>query len=163
MVIDADQVAREVVTADSSGLAAIRQRFGEAVMAPDESLDRGALGRIVFADEQARRDLEAITHPLISERTRSLMESAAPEQIVVHEVPLLAELDMAAAYHLTVVVAASDDIRVARLTGGRGFTQEDARARIAAQASDRARRACAAPRPCSCPQPRWTARTRTAA
>ena len=143
MVIDADQVAREVVTADSSGLAAIRQRFGEAVMAPDDCLDRGALGRIVFADEQARRDLEAITHPLISERTRSLVESATPEQIVVHEVPLLAELDMAAAYHLTVVVVASDDIRVARLTGGRGFTQEDARARIAAQASDRARRACA--------------------
>lgn len=143
VVIDADQVAREVVAVDSTGLAAIRQRFGEAVMAPDGSLDRGALGAIVFADEQARRELEAIAHPLISERTRSLMESAAPEQIVVHEVPLLAELDMAAAYHLTVVVAASDERRVARLTGGRGFTQADARARIAAQASDRVRRASA--------------------
>src|SRR5664280_2380017 len=143
LVIDADQLAREVVAVGSAGLAAIRQRFGDAVMAPDSSLDRGALGGIVFADEQARKDLEAITHPLIGARTRSLLESAAPEEIVVHEVPLLAELDMAAAYHLTVVVGADDDIRIARLTGGRGFTPADARARIAVQASDRGRRAAA--------------------
>jgi dephospho-CoA kinase len=143
LVIDADQLAREVVAVGSAGLAAIRQRFGDAVMAPDGSLDRGALGGIVFADEQARKDLEAITHPLIGARTRSLLESAAPEEIVVHEVPLLAELDMAAAYHLTVVVGADDDIRMARLTGGRGFTPADARARIAVQASDRGRRAAA--------------------
>jgi dephospho-CoA kinase len=143
VVIDADQLAREVVAVDSTGLAAIRQRFGDAVMAPDGSLDRGALGEIVFADAQARKDLEAITHPLIGARTRLLAESAAPQEIVVHEVPLLAELDMAAAYHLAVVVGADDDIRVARLTGWRGFTAADARARIAAQASDHARRAAA--------------------
>src|SRR5664280_13760 len=125
-VIDADQLAREVVAVDSAGLAAIRQRFGDVAMAPDGSLDRGALGGIVFADEVARKDLEAITHPLISARTRSLLESAAPGQIVVHEVPLLAELDMAAAYHLTVVVGADDDIRMGRLTGGRGFRPADA-------------------------------------
>ena len=142
-VIDADQLAREVVAVDSAGLAAIRQRFGDVAMAPDGSLDRGALGGIVFADEAARKDLEAITHPLISARTRSLLESAAPGQIVVHEVPLLAELDMAAAYHLTVVVGADDDIRMGRLTGGRGFRPADARARIAVQVSDRARRAAA--------------------
>ena len=142
-VIDADQLAREVVAVDSAGLGAIRQRFGDAVIAPDGSLDRGALGGIVFADEQARKDLEAITHPLIGARTRSLMESAAPEEIVVHEVPLLAELDMAATYHLTVVVGADEDIRMARLTGGRGFTAADARARIAVQASERRRRAAA--------------------
>src|SRR5450631_201078 len=142
-VIDADQLTREVVAVDSAGLAAIRQRFGEAVIAADGSLDRGALAGIVFADEQARKDLEAITHPLIGARTRLLVESVAPEEIVVHEVPLLAELDMAAAYHLTVVVGADDDIRMARLTGGRGFTAADARARIAVQASDRRRRAAA--------------------
>jgi dephospho-CoA kinase len=142
-VIDADQLAREVVAVDSAGLAAIRQRFGDAAMAPDGSLDRGALGGIVFADERARKDLEAITHPLIGGRTRSLLESAAPGKIVVHEVPLLAELDMAAAYHLTVVVGADDDIRMGRLTDGRGFRPADARARIAVQASDRARRAAA--------------------
>jgi dephospho-CoA kinase len=143
VVIDADQLAREVVAIDSAGLVAIRQRFGDVVMAPDGSLDRGALGGIIFADAQARKDLEAITHPLIGARTRLLMESAAPEAIVVHEVPLLAELDMAAAYHLTVVVGAEVELRVARLTGGRAFSETDARARIAAQAGDRARRAAA--------------------
>jgi dephospho-CoA kinase len=143
LVIDADQMAREVVARDSTGLAAIHRRFGDAVMAPDGSLDRGALGRIVFADERARKDLEAITHPLIGERTRALMEAAEFGKIVVHEVPLLAELDLATAYHLTVVVCAENDIRVARLTGGRGFTEVDARARIAAQISDRGRLAAA--------------------
>jgi dephospho-CoA kinase len=143
VVIDADQVAREVVAVDSAGLGAIRQRFGDVVVAPDGSLDRRSLGEMVFADAQARKDLEAITHPLIGARTRTLMEVARPGQIVVHEVPLLAELDMGAAYHLTVVVGASEDVRMARLTGGRGFTETDARARIAAQADDGVRRAAA--------------------
>ncbi len=139
LVIDADQLAREVVAVGSSGLAAIRERFGDAVMAADGSLDRGALGEVVFADAQSRRDLDAITHPLIGARTRSLVESAAPGAIVVHDVPLLAELHMSSAYHLTVVVGSDEDIRVARLTGARGLTKADARARIAAQASDRQR------------------------
>jgi dephospho-CoA kinase len=143
VVIDADLLARAVVEPGSPGLAAIRARFGDAVLAPDGSLDRGALGAVVFADGQARKDLEAITHPLIGARTHSLMESAAPEAIVVHEVPLLAELGMAAAYHLTVAVGVDDDLRVARLTGGRGFSEADARARIAAQASDLQRREAA--------------------
>ncbi|MHB8184883.1 MAG: dephospho-CoA kinase [Dermatophilaceae bacterium] len=143
VVIDADLLAREVVEAGSTGLAEIRERFGDAVLAADGSLDRGALGEIVFADVQARKDLEAITHPLIGARTRSVVESVAPGRIVVHDVPLLVELDMAANYHLTVVVGAEEDIRMARLTTGRGFTEADARARIAAQAGDRARRAAA--------------------
>src|SRR5450756_1530888 len=120
VVIDADQLAREVVAPGSTGLDAIRQRFGDVVMTPDGSLDRGALGEIVFADAKARKDLEAITHPLIGAQTRSLVESAEPQEIVVHDVPLLAELDTSAAYHLTVVVGADDDVRMARLTGGRG-------------------------------------------
>ena len=74
-VIDADQLAREVVAAGSTGLAAVHRRFGDAVVAADGSLDRGALGDIVFADPQARRDLEAITHPLIGARARTLVES----------------------------------------------------------------------------------------
>ena len=143
VVIDADQLAREVVAVGSSGLAAIHERFGDAVVAADGSLDRVALGEIVFADAQARKDLEAITHPLIGARTRSLVESAAPDAIVVHDVPLLVELHMSANYHLTVVVGADEDIRMARLTGGRGFTEADAAARIAAQASDLQRRAAA--------------------
>ena len=143
VVIDADLLARAVVEPGSAGLAAIRARFGDAVLAADGSLDRGALGAVIFADRQARRDLEAITHPLIAARTRLLMESAAPEAIVVHEIPLLAELGMAAAYHLTVVVGVDDDLRVSRLSGLRGFSEADARARIAAQASDDERREAA--------------------
>jgi len=143
IVIDADQLAREVVAVGSAGLAAIHERFGDAVMAADGSLDRTALGERVFADAQARRDLEAITHPMIGARTRLLLEAAAPGRIVVHDVPLLVELDLSAAYHLTVVVGADQDIRVGRLTGVRGLTEADARSRIAAQASDQARRAAA--------------------
>jgi len=141
VVIDADQLAREVVAVGSTGLVAVRERFGDAVVAADGSLDRAALGEIVFADPQARRDLEAITHPLIGARTRSLVESAPPDGIVVHDVPLLVEKQMAADYHLAVVVGADEDIRMARLTGGRRLTEADARARIAAQASDPERRA----------------------
>jgi len=141
LVIDADKLAREVVAVGSDGLAAIHQRFGDVVLAADGSLDRVVLGEIVFADPQSRKDLEAITHPLISARTRSLLDSAAPERIVVHDVPLLVELGMAAAYHLSVVVGADEDTRVARLTGGRRFTEADARTRIAAQAGDLERRA----------------------
>jgi dephospho-CoA kinase len=143
VVIDADQLAREVVAVGSAGLVAIHQRFGDAVVAADGSLDRGALGEIVFADTQARKDLEAITHPLIGARTRSLVESAARDRIVVHDVPLLAELQMSAAYHLTVVVGADKAVRMARLTGGRGLTEADALSRIGAQAGDRQRRAAA--------------------
>jgi len=143
VVIDADQLAREVVAAGSTGLAEIRERFGDAVVTADGSLDRGALGAIVFADAQARKDLEAITHPMIGARTRSLVESAARGRIVVHDVPLLVEKQMSAAYHLTVVVGADKDIRMARLTGGRGLAEADALARIAAQAGDRQRRAAA--------------------
>jgi len=143
VVIDADQLAREVVATGSPGLAAIRGRFGHAVVADDGSLDRGALGQIVFADARARKDLEAITHPLVAARTRSLVAAAAPGQIVVHDVPLLVELDLAADYHLTVVVGADEGIRMERLTSGRGFTPADAQARIAAQATDQARRAAA--------------------
>jgi dephospho-CoA kinase len=143
VVIDADQLAREVVAAGSTGLAAIHERFGDAVVAADGSLDRAALGGIVFADAQARKDLESITHPLIAAQTHSLMEAAAPGRIVVHDLPLLVELGMAADYHLTVVVGADEDIRMARLTEGRGVTRTDARARIAAQAGDGARRAAA--------------------
>ena len=143
IVIDADHLAREVVAVGSTGLAAVHEHFGDAVVSADGSLDRGALGEIVFADPQARRELEAITHPLIGARTRSLVESAPPGSVVVHDVPLLVEKQMSAAYHLTVVVGADEDIRMARLTGGRGFTEVDARARIAAQAGDGQRRAAA--------------------
>jgi len=143
MVVDADDVAREVVAVGSEGLAVIRARFGDAVIASDGSLDRSALGEIVFADAKSRGDLEHITHPLIAARTRHLLESAAAGTIVVHDVPLLVEKRMGANYHLTVVVGAEEDIRLARLMGTRGLGEGDARSRMAAQASDSERRAAA--------------------
>jgi dephospho-CoA kinase len=132
-VVDADQIAREVVAPGSPGLAAVASRFGPTVLGADGSLDRAALAAVVFADTAALRDLEAITHPLIFARSRMVMAAGAAG-IVVHDHPLLVEKSMGAEYHLVVVVDAPVETRVARLVG-RGLTAGDARARIAAQAS----------------------------
>ncbi len=143
LLIDSDVLAREVVAPGSDGLAAVRDRFGDGVIAPDGSLDRPALGALVFADEQARRDLEAITHPRIARRTAELAAGAGEGQVVVHDVPLLVEKHMGPAYHLVVVVGAGEEIRVERLTRTRGMSAQEARSRIAAQATDAQRRAAA--------------------
>ena len=143
VVVDADRLAREVVEPGSDGLARIADRFGEAVLDDTGALNRAALGALVFADPAARTDLEAITHPLIARRTAELVEQAPPDAVVVHDVPLLVEKHLGPTYHLVVVVAAEEDTRVKRLMQTRGMTEEDARSRIAAQASDEQRRAAA--------------------
>ncbi|MBO1754086.1 dephospho-CoA kinase [Allobranchiibius sp. CTAmp26] len=143
VVVDADRVAREVVEPGTPGLAQIEHRFGRAVLASDGSLDRPALGAIVFADPAARRDLEQITHPLIGVRTRELIEQAGPDAIVIHDQPLLVEMGLAPMNHLTVVVGASEQTRVQRVVRDRGMSEQDARARIEAQADDAARHAVA--------------------
>ena len=145
-VVDADVVAREVVAAGTPGLAAVVEAFGPGVLAGDGSLDRAALGRLVFSDQGARRRLEGITHPLIARRTSALASAAQRERgdaVLVHDIPLLVELDRGARYHLVVVVDAPQEVRLARLVDGRGMSSEDARARTAAQADDDARRAAA--------------------
>lgn len=143
VVIDADVLAREVVAPDSAGLAAIVERFGDGVLDDEGALNRPALGALVFADDRFRRDLEAITHPLIAERTRALVEAAPPDAVVVHDVPLLVEKNYGPGYHLVVVVGADEDRRVKRLMTTRGMTEADARSRIATQATDSQRRAAA--------------------
>ena len=143
LVVDSDVLAREVVQPGSEGLAAVVGRFGPEVLAADGSLDRSALARRVFADADARRDLEALTHPRIAARAADLMAAAAPGQVVVHDVPLLVEKAMAAAYDLVVVVAASEQVRVERLVRERGMSAAEAWARVRAQASDEQRRAVA--------------------
>lgn len=143
VVIDADRLAREVVAPGTPGLAAVVARFGAAVIAPDGSLDRAALGRLVFADRRAREDLEAITHPAIARRTAELMAAAAPGAVVVHDVPLLVEKDMGAAYHLVVVVGVDADERLRRLVELRGMDPTQAQSRISSQAGDQQRRAAA--------------------
>jgi dephospho-CoA kinase len=143
VVVDADALSREVVAPGTPGLAAVVAEFGSGVLLPDGSLDRPALGRRVFADAEARRRLEGIVHPLVGRRTTELIAAAPPDAVLVHDVPLLVEKRMGPAYHLVVIVGAPDETRVARLTGLRGMPEADARARIAAQADDTARRAAA--------------------
>jgi dephospho-CoA kinase len=142
VVVDADAIAREVVAPGTPGLAAVLARFGAAVTAPDGSLDRPALAAIVFNDESARLDLNAIVHPLIGARTAELMAAAPADAIVVHDIPLLVEGNLAEAFDAVVVVEADPQTRLQRLEL-RGLSADDARARMAAQASDEQRRAVA--------------------
>jgi len=142
-VVDADAVAREVVAPGTAGLAEVAAAFGPVVLAADGSLDRPALGRIVFADPAARRRLEAITHPRIGARTAELAAAAeaAGTAVLVHDVPLLVESGLQGTYDVVLVVEAPLDVRLARLAG-RGLPAAEARARIASQA-DSQRRAVA--------------------
>jgi dephospho-CoA kinase len=143
VLIDADLVAREVVEPGTPGLAAVIAEFGAEVLRPDGSLDRERLGSIVFADPDRRAALGAIVHPLISERVQELSETAPAGSVVVYDVPLLAENDLAGTYDTVVVVDAPVETQVARLVGVRGMTEDAARARIAAQATRAERRAIA--------------------
>ncbi|MCR4512333.1 dephospho-CoA kinase [Aeromicrobium sp. 50.2.37] len=135
VVIDYDVLAREAVEPGTPGLEAIRARFGDAVIAPDGTLDRPALGSVVFADEQARRDLEAITHPAIRELAAVRVAQAPAGAVVVHDHPLLVEMGMAGPCDTVVVVDVPTDVQVERLVEQRGMTEADARARLAAQTS----------------------------
>ncbi|HRY10018.1 MAG: dephospho-CoA kinase [Actinobacteria bacterium] len=141
-VVDADRVAREVVAPGSDGLRALVAEFGPGICAPDGSLDRAAMAEVVFADESARARLNAITHPRIAARTAELMAALPDDAVVIHDVPLLAELGLQGAYDLVVVVDAPDDVRITRLID-RGLSESDARARIAAQAGREQRLAIA--------------------
>jgi dephospho-CoA kinase len=143
VVIDSDRLAREVVEPGTSGLADVVAAFGPAVLRADGALDRPALGRIVFGDPAARKRLEGILHPLIQARSAALAAAAPADAIVVHDVPLLVEGGLAAAYHLVVVIDAAPEVRIERLVRDRGMVAGDAAARIAAQIDDAARRAAA--------------------
>ena len=138
VVVDSDQLAREVVAPGSPGLAAIAQAFGPAMLTADGALDRAALAAVVFADPAARRQLEQITHPRVRGRFEQIRAAAPAEAIVVNDIPLLTTLAQAASFHLVIGVRAEAEIRVERLIG-RGLTEVDARARIAAQLSDEQR------------------------
>jgi dephospho-CoA kinase len=142
VIVDADVIAREVVEPGTPGLAAVAEEFGSGVLAPDGSLDRPALAAVVFADPEARRRLDAIVHPLVRARATAVASAAPSDAVVVNDVPLLVETGQAAAYDLVLVVEADPGTRVARLVQ-RGLTAEDARARMAAQATDEQRRAVA--------------------
>ena len=142
VIVDADVIAREVVESGTPGLAAVVEAFGPEVLTADGSLNRPALAGVVFGDPEARRRLDAIVHPLVRARAGEVAATAPAGAVVVHDVPLLVETGQAATYDLVLVVEADPETRVARLVQ-RGLTAEDARARMAAQATDDQRRAVA--------------------
>ncbi|RAY16459.1 dephospho-CoA kinase [Actinomadura craniellae] len=143
VLIDSDQMAREVVEPGTPGLAAIVAEFGEGVLLPDGWLDRPALGKIVFSDPERLAKLNAITHPLVGKRSEELLAAAPPDAIVVFDVPLLAENGLAPVYAVVVVVDVPVETQLERLVSRRGMPEEDARARIAAQATREQRLAIA--------------------
>src|SRR5215469_2089753 len=146
VVLDGDTAARAVVEPGTPGLARIAETFGPGVLAPDGSLDRAKLAAIVFADDAAREKLNAITHPLIHEHLMAAeaaaIKAGGPDTIVVHGIPLLAEGQRAADFDLVIVVDVPPEVQVTRLAG-RGMPAEQARARMAAQATREQRLAVA--------------------
>ena len=143
VVIDADQLARDVVAKGTPGLAAVVDAFGEEVLTGDGELDRPAVATIVFADDEARRRLEGIIlHLVIAESKR--LEGEAPDgALVVHDIPLLAESGRADTFDAVVVVEAAPETQVERMVRDRGWSEDEARARMSAQASPEDRRALA--------------------
>jgi dephospho-CoA kinase len=142
VVVEADQLAREVLEPSTPGLAAVVARFGESILGADGSLDRAALADTVFTDEVARSDLNAIVHPLVARRASELMAAAGPGSIVVYDVPLLVETGREGEFDVVVTVRAALSTRLHRLAD-RGLSEDQARARIAAQASEEQRAAAA--------------------
>jgi dephospho-CoA kinase len=142
VIIDADQLAREVVEPGTPGLAQIVARFGDRVLVGGR-LDRAALARIVFTDPQARQDLESIIHPAVRRRAAELEAAAPPSSIVVHVIPLLVETGQATNFDVVVVVDVESEIQLDRLLARGELSAKEARSRIAAQAN-RAERLAAA-------------------
>lgn len=147
VVVDADKIAREVVEPGTPALTRVAEVFGPDVIATDGSLDRAALGALIFADADLRHQLNAITHPAVRAlSSRRFAEAAAadPDAVVVYDVPLLAEGRIGdREFDVVVVVEAEDDVRVQRMVDLRGMSEKDARDRIASQATNAERRAIA--------------------
>ncbi|MFD9208903.1 dephospho-CoA kinase [Streptomyces sioyaensis] len=143
VIVDADKIAREVVEPGTPGLAAVVEEFGDGVLAPDGSLDRPKLGGIVFADPEKLKALNAIVHPLVGARSAELEAAAGPEAVVVHDVPLLTENGLAPLYDLVVVVDAAPQTQLDRLVRLRGMAEDEAKSRMAAQATREQRLAVA--------------------
>ncbi len=136
VIIDADRLAREVVEPGTDGLAAIVDRFGAAVLDDHGALDRAALGRIVFADDQARRDLEAIVHPAVRRRAAGLEGAVANDAVIVQMIPLLVETGQSRGFDYCVVVDLDPGLQLDRLLRRNlQLTEAEARSRIAAQAT----------------------------
>lgn len=148
VLIDADVAAREVVVPGSPGLARVAETFGTGVLHPDGSLNRERLGEIVFSDPDRRAALNAIVHPLVGEwmqeaEQAAVRAAAPPGPVIVHDIPLLAEGRGRAGFDLVIVVDVPPEVQAERLVQLRGMPPEQARARMAAQASREQRLAVA--------------------
>jgi dephospho-CoA kinase len=141
VIVDADEVARAVVEPGQPALEKLVERFGSGILGADGRLDRPALAKLAFVDDESRRDLEGITHPAINEEFGRRVAEASSDAIVVLDVPLLTESPQARArgYQTVIVVEAPREVRLARLEA-RGVDRADAEARMAAQAGDEERR-----------------------
>lgn len=146
IIVDADQVARDVVEPGTPALAALVDAFGAGIVREDGALDRAALGDIVFHDRNALAILSGITHPAVATESLSRIERARatdPDAVVVYDVPLLVEAGSSYPFELIVVAQADEKTRIERLVSLRGMSESEAHARIQAQATDAQRRAVA--------------------
>jgi dephospho-CoA kinase len=139
VVFDADQLAREAIEPGTPGYEAVIDRFGSTIVGPDGSVDREVLADVVFEDEAARRDLEAIIHPEVGRLFHEVTDARRDtDDIVVHDIPLLVEAGMQDGFDVVVVVEAPEAVRIARLAD-RAMPEPEARERMAAQATDEER------------------------
>jgi dephospho-CoA kinase len=143
VVIDSDVLAREVVARGTDGLAEVVAAFGDGVLTADGELDRPAVGKLVFGDEVARRKLEAVIHPRVRARAAEIERAAPADAVVVHDIPLLVETGQADKFDLVLVVDVPVEVQVERLTTQRGMAEDEARRRIASQATREDRLAAA--------------------
>jgi len=142
VVIRSDELARQVIEPETSGYEQVISRFGKEIVNAKGSIDRAKLAQLVFNDDVALKDLENIIHPLVRERTNKLMSAQTPETIIVNEIPLLLEKKMESLFDFLVIVISTENNRLERLSQ-KGLTEDQAKARIAKQVNDDARKAAA--------------------
>lgn len=142
-VIDADEVARDVVSLGSEGLRRLVEAFGDGILDPSGALDRGVLGRRVFTDPRDRRLVDSIVHPLVQSEVQRRISDMPRSAVVVYDVPLLVEAGVSLPFDAIVTVSASERVRVERLRSIRGMSEAEAWSRVGAQASEAERLAVA--------------------
>jgi dephospho-CoA kinase len=135
IVVDGDVISREVVAPGTEGLAKRVEAFGADILLPDGALNRPALAAVAFSDDEKLKTLNGIVHPLVGKRREALIAAAPTGAVIIEDIPLLVESQMAPMFPLVIIVHADEDVRIARLIEHRGFSEADARARIAAQAT----------------------------
>jgi len=143
VVVDGDVIAREVVEPGTEGLARLVEVFGEDILLPGGALNRPALAARAFGDSDKRATLNGIVHPLVARRRAEIIAAVSEDEVVVEDIPLLVESGMAPLFPLVTVVHTDAEERLKRLVEHRAMSESDARARIAAQATDEQRRAVA--------------------